>query len=96
MQSKNPFLNDFSKLVTGAFGIAQNARTEMETVVSSIIERWLSERDFVTRDEFDAVRAMALKAAERNDELSKVISKLEARLEKIEPKDLKKSRTKKV
>ena len=75
MQSKNPFLNDFSKLVTGAFGIAQNARTEMETVVSSIIERWLSERDFVTRDEFDAVRAMALKAAERNDELSKVISK---------------------
>ena len=95
MQSKNPFINDFSKLVTGAFGIAQNARTEMETAVSSIIERWLAERDFVNRDEFDAVRAMALKTTERNEELLKVISKLESRLENLESARSKKSQTKK-
>ena len=66
MQSKNPRLNDLSKLVTGAFGIAQNARAEMETVVSSVIERWLSDRDLVTREEFDAVRIMAQKNAKLN------------------------------
>ena len=86
MQSKNPFFNDVSKLVTGAFGIAQNVRSEIETVASSMIERWLSERDFVNREEFDAVRIMAQKNAERNAELLELISKLEANLDKANTK----------
>ena len=95
MQTKSPLLNDFSKLVTGAFGIAQNARSEMETAVSSKIERWLSERDLVNREEFEAVRVMAQKNAERNTELLKLMSNLESKVNKLESKVPKKPRTKK-
>lgn len=95
MQSKSPFLNDFSKLVTGAFGLAQNARIEMETAVSSMIERWLSERDFVNREEFDAVRLMAQKNAESHAEVLKVVANLERRLDKLDSKSPKKSTAKK-
>ena len=95
MQTKNPLLNDFSKLVTGAFGIAQNARSEMETAISSKIERWLSERDLVNREEFEAVRVMAQKNAERNAELLKLILNLESKVNNLESKVPKKPRTKK-
>ena len=95
MQSKNPFLNDFSKLVTSAFGVAQSAKSEMETLINSKIERWLSERDFVNRDEFDAVRLMAQKNTQRNIELQEIIATLEARLDAMDQKPLKNVKPKK-
>ena len=95
MQSKNPFFSDFSKLITGALGIAQNARSEAETVISTMMERWLSERDFVNREEFDAVRTMAQKNAEKNAELVELVSSLQAKLEEIRPKVSKRSTIKK-
>ena len=95
MQSKNPLLNDFSKLLTGAFGIAQNAKSEMETIVSSTLERWISERNFVNREEFDAVRVMAQKAAERNEELEDKLLKLETKLARVDPKVTKRPKVKK-
>lgn len=95
MQSKNPLLNDFSKLLTGAFGIAQNAKSEMETIVSSNLERWISERNFVNREEFDAVRLMAQKAAERNEELEDKLLKLETKLARVDPKVTKRPKVKK-
>ena len=95
MQSKNPLLNDFSKLLTGAFGIAQNAKSEMETIVSSTLERWVSERNFVNREEFDAVRLMAQKAAERNEELEDKLLKLETKLARVDPKVTKRPKVKK-
>ena len=95
MQSKNPLLNDFSKLLTGAFGIAQNAKSEMETIVSSTLERWISERNFVNREEFDAVRLMAQKAAERNEKLEDRLLKLEAKLARVDPKVTKRPKVKK-
>ena len=95
MQSKNPLLNDFSKLLTGAFGIAQNAKSEMETIVSSTLERWVSERNFVNREEFDAVRLMAQKAAERNEELEDKLLKLETKLARVDPKATKRPKVKK-
>ena len=96
MQSKNPILNDFSKLLTGAFGVAQNARSEMETVVSSMLERWLSERNFVNREEFDAVRLMVLKAAERNADLENKLLRLETKLTELDPKVKKRPKVKKI
>lgn len=95
MQSKNPLLNDFSKLLTGAFGIAQNAKSEMETIVSSTLERWISERNLVNREEFDAVRLMAQKAAERNEELEDKLLKLETKLARVDPKVTKRPKVKK-
>jgi BMFP domain-containing protein YqiC len=64
MESRNKVLDDLSKLMTNAMGVAQGAREEAETAIRSAIDRWLADRDFVTREEFDAVRAMAQKARE--------------------------------
>ena len=67
MQNRNKVLDDISQLVTNAMGVAQGAKEEAEIAVKSIIDRWLADRDFVTREEFDAVRAMAQKAREENE-----------------------------
>ena len=79
MQSRNKILDDVSQLMTNAMGVAQGAREEAETAVKSIIDRWLADHDFVTREEFDAVKAMAQKAREQNENLK-------ARLDVIEKK----------
>ena len=78
MQTRNKFLDDMSQLMTNAMGVAQGARTEAETAMKSMIDRWLAERDFVTREEFDAVRAMAQKAREENEALRARLDVLEA------------------
>ena len=78
MQSRNKILDDFAQLMTNAMGVAQGAREEAETAFRSMIDRWLADRDFVTREEFDAVRAMAQKAREENEALKTRIATLEA------------------
>lgn len=78
MQGRNKFLDDMSQLMTNAMGVAQGARTEAETAMKSMMDRWLAGRDFVTREEFDAVKAMAVKAREENDALSARLAALEA------------------
>lgn len=82
MQPGNKFLDDMSKLMTNAMGVAQGAKTEAETAMKSFIDRWMADRDFVTREEFDAVRAMAQKAREENTALEARIAALEAGLAK--------------
>ena len=77
MQSRNKFLDDMSQLMTNAMGVAQGARTEAETAMKSLLDRWLADRDFVTREEFDAVQAMAQKAREENADLRARIEALE-------------------
>ena len=79
MQTRNKVLDDLSQLMTNAMGVAQGAREEAETAVKSMIDRWLADRDFVTREEFDAVRAMAQKAREENEALKARLDALEAR-----------------
>ena len=69
MQAPNKFLDEMSKLMTNAMGVAQGAKTEAETAMKSWMDRWLAERDFVTREEFEAVREMAIKARTENAEL---------------------------
>ncbi len=78
MSGPNKFFDDMSKLMTSAMGVAQGARTEAETAMKSWMDRWLADRDFVTREEFDAVRAMAQKAREENEALKARIAALEA------------------
>ena len=77
MQSRGKFLDDISQLMTNAMGVAQGARGEAETAMKSMIDRWLADRDFVTREEFDAVRAMAQKAREENHELKSRLDNME-------------------
>ena len=80
MQTRNKIMDDISQLMTNAMGVAQGAKDEAETAMSSMMDRWLANRDFVTREEFDAVRAMAQKAREESEALK-------TRLDALETKD---------
>ena len=77
MQNRNKILDDISQLVTNAMGVAQGAKDEAETAVKSLIDRWMADQNFVTREEFDAVCAMAQKAREENDALKARMDALE-------------------
>lgn len=88
MQTQNKFFEDISKVMTNAMGVAQGAKTEAETAMKSWMDRWLADRDFVSREEFDAVRLMAQKAREENASLS-------ARLDALDAKGAKKAAPKK-
>jgi len=80
MQTRNKILDDVSQLMTNAMGVAQGAKDEAENAMKGIMDRWLADRDFVTREEFDAARAMAQKAREENEALSARIAALEEKL----------------
>ncbi|MEL6550020.1 MAG: accessory factor UbiK family protein [Pseudomonadota bacterium] len=79
MQTRNKVMDDLSQLMTNAMGVAQGAREEAETAMKSWVDRFLADRDLVTREEFDAVRAMAQKAREENEALKARIEALEAK-----------------
>lgn len=79
MQARGKIFDDISQLMTNAMGVAQGARDEAETAMKSLVDRWLADRDFVTREEFDAVRAMAQKAREENEALKARLDALEAK-----------------
>jgi hypothetical protein len=78
MQTKSRILDDLSQLMTNAMGVAQGAKDEAETAMKGMLDRWLADRAFVTREEFDAVRAMAQKAREENEALKARLDALEA------------------
>ncbi len=80
MQTRDKIFDDISQLMTNAAGMAQGMKTEAETAMKSWMERWLAESNLVTREEFDAVREMAVKAREENENLAARIAELEARL----------------
>ncbi len=90
MQTRSKFFDDMSQLMTNAMGVAQGAKTEAETAMKGMIDRWMADRDFVTREEFDAARAMAVKAREENAALEARLAALEAKLAGDTPEAAKK------
>ena len=80
MQSRNKVLDDLAQLMTNAAGVAQGMRVEAETAMRSLFERWMNEANLVTREEFDAVRDMAVKAREENERLEARVAALEAQV----------------
>ena len=56
MQSRNQIIDDLAKLVTNAFGLAQNATGEIENAVKSLLDRYLADKGLVTREEFDVLK----------------------------------------
>ncbi len=83
MQTRNKILDDISQLMTNAMGVAQGAKGEADNAVKGFVDRWLADRDFVTRDEFEAVRAMAQKARIENEGLKARLDVLE---QSVKPK----------
>ncbi len=80
MQTRNRLFDDAAKLAGGALGTLDGIRREVEALVRQQIERLLNNMDLVTRDEFDAVKAMAVKAREEQEEMAARIAALEAAL----------------
>jgi BMFP domain-containing protein YqiC len=77
MQTDNRLLDDLTRIATSALGTLQGAKSEAETIIRQRLERVLSDMDLVTREEFEAVRAMAVAAREENERLLKRIEALE-------------------
>lgn len=77
MQSRNRVFDDAARVAGGALGTLSGIRREVEGLVRHQIDKMLSGMDLVTRDEFDTVKAMAVRAREENE-------RLEARLQALE------------
>jgi hypothetical protein len=86
MQTQNRFLDDLARVATGALGAFSGMRGEVETRLKEQFERVLGRMNLVTREEFDAVRAMAAKARAAQEALEKRVAALEARLGIAAPK----------
>lgn len=90
-QTNNRLMDELAKLVTNAAGAAQGVRTEVDSFMKTQAEKVLNDMDIVSREEFEAVRDMAVKAREENDALLKRIDALEATLKKAPAKATKKT-----
>lgn len=77
MQTENPFLDGMARFFTDAAGAAQSLRNEIDTFVRQRLEKLVADMDFVPREEFEAVKAMAAKARTENEVLAARISELE-------------------
>lgn len=80
MQSQNRFFDDIARVASGAVGAISGVRGEIEARLRDQLERVLAGMDLVSREEFEAVKAMAAKAREEQELLQARIESLEARL----------------
>ncbi len=80
MQTQNPFFDDMARMMSGAMGVASGMREEMEQRLRQMMENATSRMDLVSREEFEAVKAMAVKAREENEALAKRVAELESAL----------------
>ncbi len=78
MQTQNRLLDDLARVATSALGVAACMREELEARLRDQFERILSNMDLVTREEFDAVKAMAAKARAEQEDLAVRLAALEA------------------
>lgn len=77
MQSENRFFDDLSKIINGAAGTMAGMTRELESNARERAREWIGGLDFVSREEFEAVKAMAAQAREQ-------VAALEARLAALE------------
>src|SRR5436305_11623900 len=80
MQSQNRLFDDMARVAAGAVGALSGVRGEIEARFRDQLERVLAGMDLVSREEFEAVKAMAAKAREEQEVLLRRVEKLEARL----------------
>jgi BMFP domain-containing protein YqiC len=82
MQTQNRLLDDLARVATGALGVAAGMRGEIEARLRDQFERILSNMELVSREEFDAVKAMAAKARSEQEDLAARLVALETQLGK--------------
>ena len=79
-QTSSRLFDDLAKLMSNAAGAADGVRREVEGVMRAQGEKVLGAMDLVQREEFEAVKAMAVKAREENEKLAARLAALEAEL----------------
>lgn len=82
MQSENPLISDFVKLMNSAAGTFAGMTREARDAARERVREAVGGLDFVSREEFDAVKDMAAKAREENEKLAERLAALEAKLVK--------------
>ena len=80
MQVENRLLDDLAKVASGALGALGGLRGEVEAQIRQQMERVLSQMDVVGREEFEAMRELAIKARLEQEALAERVAALEARL----------------
>ena len=78
MQSQNRIFDDLVKMMNGVAGTMAGVGREAESSMRDKMREWVGGMDFVSRDEFEAVKAMAIAAREENDALKARIEALES------------------
>ena len=79
MQSENRMFDDLVKFVNGAAGTLAGMGREAEAATRERAKEWIGGLDFVSRDEFEAVKAMAVAAREENEALKARLDALEGK-----------------
>lgn len=77
MQSQNRIFDDLVKMMNGVAGTMAGVGREAEASMRDKMREWVGGMDFVARDEFEAVKAMAVAAREENEALARRIEALE-------------------
>ncbi|MCR6630039.1 MAG: accessory factor UbiK family protein [Magnetospirillum sp.] len=83
MQTQNPFFDDLARMAGGALGALSGLKAEVEALVRQQFERFMAGADMVPRDEFEAVRALAIKARSEQEDLEARVAALEAKLAEL-------------
>ena len=94
MQSQNRLFDDLARVATSAMGVAAGMREEIEARLRDQFERIVNQMDLVPRDEFEAIKAVAVRAREEQETLAERVEALEARLAEAERKLTAAKRTK--
>ena len=84
MQINNRFIDDLARVASGALGVAAGVRDEVEALLRSRFERYLTDLSLVTREEFDAAKDLAARARENEDKLAQRLAELERRVAALE------------
>jgi BMFP domain-containing protein YqiC len=83
MQTDNRLLDDLSRVATGAFSALTGVREDIESRMREQFEKIMARMDVVTREEFDAVQAMASRARAEQEVLALRVEALESRLAEL-------------
>jgi hypothetical protein len=81
MQTSNRILDDMAKMASGAVSAVTGLKGDAEGILRRQVEKLLADMNLVTREEFDAVKAMAAKARAEQEKLEARVAELEAQLE---------------
>jgi BMFP domain-containing protein YqiC len=78
MQTENKLFDDFARLASGAASVFAGAKAEMESLFRQQFEQFLSNLNLVTREEFEVVQAMVVKARDEQEAILERLTALEA------------------